>query len=284
MKHKDIVGGGVIPRGEGLLTAFSNTITVKDMLMKQMCRMTRTTLLGMTLLLSQSGLFAMSRKDRAFIEKFSLPKGTLKENADKLFSDKKILKALRYQQKERLEAGGFKLFSNTWGNVIALHPDLEGWVIKYGNRFPAVTSNIRRITYAERIRVYAKTHQIPEIVLPKKYLYHLPGQKDKLSNKNYLVFSEKLELNKKGDKPPSREAIHKICKMIKRLGLGDMHPDNFSIVGDNKLAIIDTEPFFDFGTRGLGGVIEKAFLRRLRGGIGVLHFKRTMRKFYPDKA
>ena len=205
-----------------------------------------------------------------------MPEGELKEKADAIFSRSGVITALRKSDRKVLEAEGFNLF-NAWGNVIARHRELEGWVIKCGNRIPVMYCTYKRVKLADKIRKYLERQELSHIVVPQKYLYHLPGQSNKLSDHNYLVFAERLKLQSKTlPRVLPREAIKEAISVIRHFGLADTHKANFGIVEGNKIAIVDTEPIMGMGNGLWSLLLDNPLVHKGRGVVGVMLFKYSL--------
>lgn len=219
----------------------------------------------------------LSKTHRDFVKNHSLPESPLLKKADQIFSRPEIIKAIENKDSQKLIATGFRLYE-TWGNVIAEHKSLDGWVIKYGNRsIQDNSSNIRRIINAEKIDSIIKENNLKHVIVPKKYLYHIPGKGDRLINSNYLVFAQKLNLIEKGYSSLPQDAINEALLIIKKMGMCDGQSKNLPITETNKIAFIDTEPFLELGT-GWWEVVERMGLRTIRGEIGASIFLNTVKE------
>lgn len=134
-------------------------------------------------------------------------------------------------------------------NVIAIHPALPEFVIK-ASRMTGVWSkrNISRVEIAERAQDCVKKYNLQHIVIPKKYLYHIPGRPFTFENDNWIVLAEKLSLM------PIEKSKYKIVHettvamreeidiIRKRAGfVTDFHEDNVVFTTDGKIAIVDFE-------------------------------------------
>ncbi len=215
-----------------------------------------------------------SKKGREFVTSHRLPQEVI-ERADSIFSNKQVYKALRRCKKQALQAAGIKPIQ-TSDNVIMEHDELPGYVIKFGNRFGGLFSTIGRIRLAEKIERYVKREGITTVHVPKKYLYHIPGRGKSLRDQNYLVFSQKMQVQDK-TKPRllTQRAIRDTCKVIRRFAIVDASPGNMSLLDNNNVAILDTEPTIRTGG-GMWYLLDNPLTRLVQGTIGTFLFRRSV--------
>lgn len=108
--------------------------------------------------------------------------------------------------------------------------------------------NITRALRADHIRKIIKQYKLQNIKAPKKYLYHIPGTPDALTDSNYIVVAEKLMYNPK--KNPYKESTKKQVFGLSTIMFHTYHTDNAdgNIVLDDEgnLLIIDTDDSWIF--------------------------------------
>lgn len=109
---------------------------------------------------------------------------------------------------------------------------LPGYIIK--------KRAISRIRGTIKIRNTIEKYNLDLLVIPDKRLYHIPGQRKKLSNDNYLLVCPKYH-DKEEQKPFTLDQVEQILTFLLGSGYGDFKPDNYFRLEDNKLVIIDTE-------------------------------------------
>lgn len=229
-------------------------------------------------------LSALSSKQQAFIKQYNLPAGPIRKKAEEIFSKPELVnlfaksqsKASRPILEQTLKRAGFSLFK-TWGNIVIEHPDLPGWIIKGGSRFSDNTNNIRRISQAEAICSYVQKYELNDIVVPQKYLFHLPGRDADLINNNYLIFCEKLDLSKKSLGHLTRDQIKQVCKIIGKIGMCDGQAENIRLLKNGKVAFIDTEPFLNLNTW-WWQALETLIISKVKADVGQYIFRKTVKK------
>ena len=223
----------------------------------------------------QSHLYSLYKHQRELIEKHTFPDSSAKEQLLKLLAQPHIQKAFEEKDNNALKAAGFTLH-NTWGNIIAQHPRVEGWVIKAGERFVGGSNNVRRVEKAELIRnSIARAHLENYITVPEKYLLHIPGKGQELLNKNYLVLAKKLDLADASVSTLPNSIIRKTCRVIRNVGMCDARTENVRLTKDGKVAFIDTEPFLEPDVW-WWQAIEGLGIRRIKGAIGAQIFRQSV--------
>lgn len=116
-------------------------------------------------------------------------------------------------------------------------PWLEGYLIKYG---------IERFYNALELKTIIRRYNLDLLVVPTKYLYHVPGRRKKISSKNYLVIAKKVEQESfEQDQEHQKKGLNlaqtkQLCKVAFLAGHYDLHPGNYLLRGD-KVIIIDTD-------------------------------------------
>ncbi len=187
--------------------------------------------------------------------------------ADKIFT-KDIYKAMRDNNRKKLLAAGFVPRKLGVSSFVAEHEKLPGWVIKFSHRFSILFSTISRISMAEDIQSYLIQEDIDTILVPKKYLYHIPHRKHKLIDKNYMVFCEKIQVRpKKEPRVFSSQVIYDMLKLINHFSILDASPGNMARIDENNIAMLDTEPT-NRRAGGLWYVLDNSATRAVKRWIG----------------
>lgn len=193
--------------------------------------------------LNNNLLGKLSKKEKAFIEKYSIPDSKIKEILDATFS------RITDPAKALLNSN-FEILKNSHFRIIATHPDANEFVIKAKDssenkllRFLWPNTNIRRIEIAENIRKYIKKNKLEKyLVVPQKWIYHIPNTKEDLNDYNYIVIAQKLELTPKGLNFFTQEQQNIIFDLIENQGLFDPNCGNIFLLTDGRIGFIDTEP------------------------------------------
>ena len=155
-----------------------------------------------------------------FIDKHLVP-SELKQILDQHQDDlKQILQSCR--KRKHCPAGkAVKEFS--W---------LPGYLVKYG---------IDRIHGALLLQSIIDDHGFNHVVVPKKYLYKIPGNPEKLVSSNYLVIAEKLEREQNDEKKQiTEDMVREFLVLIIEAEMKDHHCNNVFVTTDGKMAMIDT--------------------------------------------
>ena len=249
------------------------TVIIKKIVTKQATQFFAFSLVCL-LFISSGPLCALSKKKRAFIAHHRLPK-SIEARAQEIFSQKLVQDAVAKGDKALLKNEGF-LFLASRGNLIMEHPDLPGWVIKYGRRFSWMFNNIARINMAEEIQAYLDKKHITSVVMPQKKLFHIPGRPKKFRNQNYLVFSEKMNVQPREEpRILSRKTVKETCRVIWHFGLVDASAGNFCLLDNEHVTIVDTEPTSRTG-KGLWWVLDNPLSRIVRASAGEYIFRHSV--------
>ena len=118
------------------------------------------------------------------------------------------------------------------------------------------TMNISRLFGYERIANCIKKNKFKHIVLPKKYLYHVPGRPWELADENYMVIAERIagiELDKymdicKKKKQKCRftqEVANEVFTCVWESIIFNPDHKNILFTKNGKFAFIDTECLLD---------------------------------------
>ena len=200
-----------------------------------MSRITAITL-ALYLITGLSCYAQLSEKDRAFIEKYSVDKSIqalLDAHVDEI---KQALKKANYDGKSTHFVWTFD-----W---------LPGYFVK---------ANIARIYGMEKMNRAIKKLNLDLISVPEKKLYHIKGQPDTLTNRNYLVIIKKVETGVGYEVPLSLRQVKQLCALIRETSYVSMTRTNYIRLSNEKLCIIDTESTYD------PHALLKGFMRLIRG-------------------
>ena len=145
------------------------------------------------------------------------------------------------------EHGGLEL--HDYCRKVVSHPKLPGLLIKCGRERNdrAKHDNISRVFESKAMRDHLQLRNITGIVVPDKWLYHLPGHDDTFCDGNYEVVVEKLDiLNRKENKHmlydlPLSKARGLLSYLIE-MNYPDISDHNIYFLQDREtIAIVDTE-------------------------------------------
>ena len=133
----------------------------------------------------------------------------------------------------------------------ASHPALPGYIIKGGRHGAANVrrqrENVGRIAGGASIRTAIAQHGATHVMVPDEWLYHLPGQPDELTNDNYIIISQKVDvLSSKENKDALWHLDPAIARELRDVLLtvryGSLHSGNILMLRDRQtVAIVDTE-------------------------------------------
>ena len=131
------------------------------------------------------------------------------------------------------------------------HPALPGYIIKGGRHGAAnahrLRENVGRVAGGERFREVIARLGAEHVTVPCEWLYHLPGQPDELTNDNFIVISQKLDvLPRKENKAALWNLDSAIARELRDVLLtvryGSLHSSNIIMLRDRQtVAIVDTE-------------------------------------------
>ncbi len=188
--------------------------------------------------------------NESFVKANLVPEGPLKDALDTIFLEE-------YSQESPeipLERAGAN-FIKKKDQIVATHSSMEGWILKalpYANSYKVSpfsdTLNLGRVLWAKKIQHLIEKKDLGHLMVPKKYLYHIPGRKQHLSDANYIVVAQWVdvvdqETNMQLWKNVTEEQEKEIICIIKKMGFLDATFDNIRFTTDGeKLAFIDTEP------------------------------------------
>ncbi len=184
-----------------------------------------------------------------------LPAGDFKEALDTMFED-------GMHQRCAMQEAGCTFLKDDF-RVIAIHPDFPEWIIKavppqHASSVFAKAINVGRVRCAQEIAQVVEKYNLQHVIVPQKFLYHLPGTPYKLTDANYIVIAQKLELVDEKLVPRLWDVLNveqedELAKVIKKVGYFDVSEDNICFTTDGKIAFIDTEPHRE------GSAIETLF-------------------------
>ncbi len=112
-------------------------------------------------------------------------------------------------------------------------PFLPGYLMK---------RSYERIEGREKIMAVIKEYNIDRIIVPEKWLYHIPGRPEILSIMNYFVIVPKL-IPKKTHQPLTLLEVQQLCTIIEETGYCDMQKPNIIRLENGLIAMIDTDPW-----------------------------------------
>ena len=184
---------------------------------------------------------------QAVLDTYLLPDGDIKETLDEMVAKHNLVNAFWHQSAQEAkgvfrEAG----FSFMKGCRITEHPSLPGLVLKLA-RPKRKYQHVSRVWVAETIRGIIRAHDLKKIIIPEKFLYHLPGTPTELSDNNYAVLSEKINVlsnsqNRAAIQQLPIETIQELATVITEAVFNDPSPTNIRVLPDKEhVAIIDTE-------------------------------------------
>ncbi len=185
-------------------------------------------------------------EEQAVISAYTLPEGELRDNLDELFATYGLAPALKSKTsvttKNKFRDAGFKFLKSV---RITENPKLPGFVLKFG-RPNRLHQHVSRVWIAEAMREVIQKHDLKKIVIPEKFLYHIPGQPEDLHDDNYAVLSEKIECgldrhNRTAIRQLPIETVREILTIIEETYFNDASPSNIRVLGNGSVAIIDTE-------------------------------------------
>ena len=145
------------------------------------------------------------------------------------------------------ENGGLVLESPS--RKVASHPKMPDLLIKYGRERNDRTlcGNISRVTESRKMRDNLEKNGVEGIVVPHKWLYHIPGQPEDICDGNYMVFAERLDImgrheNKEWLYNMPVEHAEKLLRLFIEVHYPDISDHNIYYLNDKEtLAVVDTE-------------------------------------------
>ena len=168
---------------------------------------------------------------------------TVREKLDSIYSQENVLEDT--SSSVFSPKFGFEAITTSKTHVVT-HPDMPEWVFKYKrcdeDRDP--DSHIYRVRKAHKI----KKMQLPNIVVPEKFLYKLP-------NNEYIVLSQKMKLETEkttvfdGSRFTERKKLTpsqgwNIVHIIFRANALDLTSSNIDFDENNNVVLPDTEPTY----------------------------------------
>lgn len=107
--------------------------------------------------------------------------------------------------------------------------------------------NVSRVLKAAKINEFIQAKGMRKIKAPQKYLYHLPGASTVLSDENYIVVSEKIDLDKRGLAYDAGKAqVFDFIKIMLEVDFLDTADGNMEIDKMGNFVIIDTDDAWIF--------------------------------------
>ena len=145
------------------------------------------------------------------------------------------------------ENGGLVLESPS--RKVASHPAFPHLLIKYGRERNDRTlcGNISRVTESQKMRDNLESNGVTNIVVPHKWLYHIPGQPDELCDGNYMVFAERMDIMERNankqmlyDMPVDR--ARDLLRLFVEVHYPDISDHNIYYLNDGEtISVVDTE-------------------------------------------
>ncbi len=232
-------------------------------------------LLGLT---SAQSLIAttQSEKESEFISSHLLPDGQLKTVLDAAFASTR-------RPKKAFKNAGFTYLKKDHTYVMA-DPAVPDLLIKYmpsnSKKMGLFTTNrnVGRVTFADQIAHLIDKYHMEQVVVPQKWLYHIPGAKQDLSDANYLVIAQRLDILDDDANTLQWRGINvdqedEVRTIIKEIGFHDVRPENLCFTTDRKIAFIDTEPRW---TPLLRNGIFRSIRKKLLGNKGEERFNELL--------
>lgn len=134
--------------------------------------------------------------------------------------------------------------------IVFMIPGLQGYVCKmpgyiFSFLYAKRQHNIARVISAYKMAHYIDKHNIQDYVMvPRKFLYHLPGKPNDVCDENYIVFSEFIDGTEYSlHENISHEKIDALLALMFNFGLDDIYTDNLLIDAHGRFCFIDTEGF-----------------------------------------
>ncbi len=109
---------------------------------------------------------------------------------------------------------------------------LPGYYIKNG---------IQRVKNAQKLNAVIEEYNLNLLCVPEKYVYHVPGRPDCVSDENYLVIVRKIDGNAGKGQCLNVEHVKQLCILAEAAPHYDLHPANYVLRKDGTLVIIDTD-------------------------------------------
>ncbi len=116
-------------------------------------------------------------------------------------------------------------------------PWLPGYFVKYG---------VGRVRGADLLQSIIEKHGFSNVMVPKKYLYHIKGRPAILGSSNYLIIAEKVYVD--DHHQISEDMVKEFLVLISEAQMKDHHSNNVLVTADGKMAMIDTgkESFYPY--------------------------------------
>lgn len=118
------------------------------------------------------------------------------------------------------------------GYNVRQFPWLKNYFIKY---------EVDRVSNANKLRHIIKEHKLDLLTVPDKYLYHISGQPLEIVNGNYVVVAKKCQGRLGYGACINLEQVRQLYKVCKYTPYYAMVTNNYIILPNGKIAIIDTD-------------------------------------------
>ncbi|MFA5075485.1 MAG: hypothetical protein WC436_05285 [Candidatus Babeliales bacterium] len=111
-----------------------------------------------------------------------------------------------------------------------------------------IRENISRVFKADQISNIININGMQKIRVPKKYLYHIPGTPETLTDENYLIIAEKIDLDTHGLAfiNATKEQISNFVTIMLESGNTDNADGNIEMDKNGNLVLIDTDNIWFF--------------------------------------
>ncbi len=185
-----------------------------------------------------------------------MPDCPTKAFADSIFSRPEVCEKLfghieyehlRETKQFLRENGGLEL--DSYARKVVSHPQLPHLLIKCGRQRNDRTlcSNLSRVDEATKMRDCLQRLGITNIIIPNKWLYHLPGQGSQFCDANYLIFAQKVAIS---GRKRNKELLYNMpverARDLLRLFIEVHYPDIsdhniYYLTDEETIAVVDTE-------------------------------------------
>ena len=179
-----------------------------------------------TLLVYGASVQGVCSEDEAFIREHAAPEHIVKA----LVPHVPFLQSIH----KSVEQIGLIPTKRKFKHLVWEFKSLHGYLVKWG---------VERVKGADSMRACIDENNLTLLTVAKKYLYHVPGQGEELTDENYLVISENLGPFVSGKSLCiSKEEAEQICILLKKTGYLDFTRGNARRMRrGHKIAFIDTE-------------------------------------------
>ncbi len=235
--------------------------------------------------------YNLTLEDERFLQNHMLPQGPAKQELDRIFK-------LSKDPELAFRIAGCT-FLKSVSRLIVVNPRTPNYIYKtinyheqyFQDQLVGIINrnrNINRIVVNDKIQQCISLYNLRHIVVPKKYLYHIPGKPLFLDDANYIVVADRLDTfckscnNHEMALHLTPEQEKEVYIVIRFVGYGDAKPDNIMFLKNGKIAFIDTEPIYgvDFleNVPGFARLIK--FVASIQGKNKFKQLREQLRKAY----